>query len=81
MLDGKFRFEGFTDRDLSDFSGPVTVNLGQFTLGEQGAVLGLDLRLPVTLEKEDALQIIREKAAAYHLTVENSTGCGPSMCR
>lgn len=70
VLDGKFRFEGFTDRDLSDFSGPVTVNLGQFTLGEQGAVLGLDLRLPVTLEKEETLQIIREKAAAYHLTVE-----------
>ncbi len=44
-LDNKFRFEGFTDKDLSDFSGPVTVNLGKFTLDEHGAVLGLDLRL------------------------------------
>lgn len=70
VLDGKFRFEGFTDEDLSDFSGPVTVNLGQFTLDTTGAMLGLDLRLPVTREKEEILALVREKAAAYHLTVE-----------
>lgn len=70
FLDGKFRFEGFTDKDLSDFSGPVTVNLGKFTLDEHGAVLGLDLRLPVTREKEEILALVREKAAACHLTVE-----------
>lgn len=69
-LDGKFRFEGFTDKDLSDFSGPVTVNLGKFALDEHGAVLGLDLRLPVTREKEEILALVREKAAACHLTVE-----------
>lgn len=70
VLDGKFRFEGFTDKDLSDFSGPVTVNLGKFTLDAQGAMLGLDLRLPVTRQKEEILALVREKAAAYHLTVE-----------
>lgn len=70
VLDGKFRFEGFTDGDLSDFSGPVTVNLGKFALNEKGAVLSLDLRLPVTREKEEILAIVREKAASYHLTVE-----------
>lgn len=69
-LDNKFRFEGFTDKDLSDFSGPVTVNLGKFTLDEHGAVLGLDLRLPVTREKEEILSLVREKAAACHMTVE-----------
>lgn len=69
-LDNKFRFEGFTDKDLSDFSGPVTVNLGKFTLDEHGAVLGLDLRLPVTCEKEEVLSLVREKAAACHMTVE-----------
>lgn len=69
-LDNKFRFEGFTDKDLSDFSGPVTVNLGKFTLDEHGAVLGLDLRLPVTREKEELLSLVREKAAACHMTVE-----------
>lgn len=70
VLDGKFRFEGFTDKDLSDFSGPATVNLGKFTLDAQGAMLGLDLRLPVTRQKEEILALVREKAAAYHLTVE-----------
>lgn len=70
VLDNKFRFEGFTDEDLSDFSGPVTVNLGQFTLDDHGAVLGLDLRLPVTREKEEILSLVREKAAAFGMTVE-----------
>lgn len=70
MLDEKFRFEGFSQEDLSDFSGPVTVNLGKFSLDEQGAVLGIDLRLPVTCEKETILTLMREKAAACHMTVE-----------
>ena len=70
MLDEKFRFEGFSQEDLSDFSGPVTVNLGKFSLDEQGAVLGIDLRLPVTCEKETILALVREKAAACHMTVE-----------
>lgn len=69
-LDGKFRFEGFSDEDLSDFSGPVTVNLGKFTLDDKGAVLGLDLRLPVGREKEEILALVRQKADACHLTVE-----------
>lgn len=70
MLDEKFRFEGFSQEDLSDFSGPVTVNLGKFSLDEQGAVLGIDLRLPVTCEKETILALVREKAAACHMAVE-----------
>lgn len=70
MLDEKFRFEGFSQEDLSDFSGPVTANLGKFSLDEQGAVLGIDLRLPVTCEKETILALVREKAAACHMTVE-----------
>lgn len=70
MLDEKFCFEGFSQEDLSDFSGPVTVNLGKFSLDEQGAVLGIDLRLPVTCEKETILALVREKAAACHMTVE-----------
>lgn len=70
FVDEKFRFEGFSPEDLSDFSGPVTVNLGKFTLNEQGAVLGLDLRLPVGREKEEILALVREKAEACHMTVE-----------
>ena len=69
-LDEKFRFEGFTDQDLSDFSGPVTVNLGMMELGPAGAELGVDLRLPVGRTKEEILALLRQKAAAYGLEVE-----------
>lgn len=69
-LDEKFRFEGFTDADLSDFSGPVTVNLGTMALGEEGCELGVDLRLPVGCAKETVLDLLRKKAAAYGLEVE-----------
>ena len=64
------RFEGFSEEDLSDFSGPVTGNLGKVSMDDQGAVLGIDLRLPVTCEKETILALVREKAAACHMTVE-----------
>lgn len=69
-LDGKFRFEGFSERDLSDFSGPVTVNLGKMRLGPEGAELCLDLRLPSTCSRETVLALVRERAAAYGLTAE-----------
>ena len=69
-LDEKFRFEGFTDDDLSDFSGPVTVNLGTMTLNESGCELGLDLRLPVGCTKEKVMDLLRQKAASYGLEVE-----------
>lgn len=70
VLDGKFRFEGFTKEDLSDVSGPVTVNLGKMALGPEGAEFCLDLRLPSTCPKEKILSLLREKAAAYGMTVE-----------
>ena len=70
VLDGKYRFEGFTDNDLSDFSGPVTVNLGKIEGNENGSVFSLDLRLPVGQKKEDILELIRKKASEYSLVVE-----------
>lgn len=70
VLDGKYRFEGFTDNDLSDFSGPVTVNLGKIEGNENGSVFSIDLRLPVGQKKEDILELIRKKASEYSLVVE-----------
>lgn len=66
----RFRFEGFTDTDLSDFSGPVTINLGKMEASAAGTVLSVDLRLPVGQKKETIMELLREKAAAYGLTVE-----------
>ena len=69
-LDEKFRFEGFSDRDYSDFSGPATINLGKMDCTEQGTVFSADLRLPATMEKETALALLRKRAVECHMTVE-----------
>ena len=66
----KFKFEGFSDKDLSDFSGPVTINLGKVEADSNGTVLSVDLRLPVGIKKEEILKILSEKAAKYNMTVE-----------
>ena len=65
----RFRFEGFTDRDLSDFSGPVTINLGKMEASAAGTVLSVDLRLPVGQSKEAILELRRATACAHSLTV------------
>ncbi len=70
ILNNKFKFEGFTKQDLSDFSGPVTVNLSKIKADEKGTIFSVDLRLPVGQKKEDILKIIREEASKYKLRVE-----------
>lgn len=65
ILNGKFRFEGFSKKDLSDFSGPVTVNLGRIEASENGTVFSVDLRLAVGCQKEDIMDIVKAAAARY----------------
>ncbi len=76
-LNGKFRFEGFSDEDLSDFSGPVTINLGKMQADAAGTVFSVDLRLPVGCPKEKVLSLLRAKAALYDLTVEEFDWLNP----
>ena len=70
VLEDKPRFEGFSQEDFSDFSGPVTVNFGKMKGGKEGFTLGLDLRHPVGMEKEKLMKLIREKAEVYHLRLK-----------
>lgn len=70
VLEDKFRFEGFTGEDLSDFSGPVTVNLGKFSWDGTGGELCLDLRLPVGRTKEEIFGLVAARAGEYGLTAE-----------
>ena len=70
VLEDKPRFEGFSQEDFSDFSGPVTVNFGKMKGGREGFTLGLDLRHPVGMDKEKLMELIRRKAEDYHLRVE-----------
>lgn len=76
---GKFRFEGFTDKehDLSDFSGPVTNCFSQMEADENGVKLSVDLRLPVSVTKEQVLEIMGKKAEKYGLTVEEFDWLAP----
>ena len=74
---GKFRFEGFTSEDLSDFSGPVTNCFSQMDANENGVKLSVDLRLPVSVTKEQILEIMGEKAAKYGMTVEEFDWLAP----
>ena len=66
----KYRFEGFSEEDLSDFSGPASVCFSRMTGDENGVVLGVDLRLPVTMEKQKVMDLMTAKAAEYNFEVE-----------
>ncbi len=68
-LSGKDRFEGFTTLDLSDFSGPVSINLGQLFLNEDGARLNLDIRHPVTVKPEEIVNILNRVGNEHGYTV------------
>ncbi len=54
----KHIFEGFTSEDLSDFSGPASINLGQIFVTEDEIKLHVDVRHPVTLERTKIDEII-----------------------
>lgn len=66
----KFRFEGFSSEDLSDFSGPVSVCFSRMRGDENGVELSVDLRLPVTLEKQKVMELMAAKAAEYGFALE-----------
>ncbi len=67
---GKFRFEGFSEKDYSDFSGSITNCFSQMRANEDGVRLSVDLRLPVSVTKEQVIELISKKAMEYDLTVE-----------
>lgn len=73
----KFRFEGFSDKDYSDFSGPITNCFSQMEANENGVKLSVDLRLPVSVTKEQVLEMMGEKAKGYGLTVEEFDWLAP----
>lgn len=59
--------------DISDDeSGRLTLNAGKIITEGNRIVLSLDLRCPVTADKDDILGIIGEKAKKYGLTVKET---------
>lgn len=70
VFQDKFRFEGFSAEDLSDFSGPVSVCFSKMKGDDTGVELSVDLRLPVTLEKQRVMDLMEAKAAEYDFELE-----------
>lgn len=70
VLKDKFYFEGFSNQDLSDFSGGISVNIGKVSADKEGTVFSMDFRLPVGADKENVLGMIKDKSEEYNLSVQ-----------
>ncbi|MCA9765679.1 MAG: Sapep family Mn(2+)-dependent dipeptidase [Carnobacterium sp.] len=53
-----------------DISGPLTVNLATITINKKESVIGLDLRIPVTADKDAIVEQLTTCAAEYRLNYE-----------
>ncbi|RDC50909.1 M20 family metallopeptidase [Paraclostridium bifermentans] len=53
--------------NCEDVSGKLTLNLGKIDLNEDGEKIYLDVRIPVTVEKDEFVNALREKANKYGL--------------
>ncbi len=54
---------------LRDVSGPITVNAGMLTINEKESEIALDVRIPVTVDKNLVVEKLKEGAGEYGLTV------------
>lgn len=50
-----------------DVSGKLTVNVGRISINHKKEEIGMDIRIPVTIKKEEVVSKIKEKAALYGL--------------
>ncbi|MEG0551956.1 MAG: M20 family metallopeptidase, partial [Carnobacterium sp.] len=53
-----------------DISGPLTVNLATLAINEKESTIGLDLRIPVTADKDKLVTQLTKIAAEYQLSYE-----------
>lgn len=53
-----------------DISGPLTVNLATLSIDDKESTIGLDLRIPVTADKEEIVKKLTASAAEYQLNYE-----------
>lgn len=57
--------------DISDeMSGPLTVNASRFILNKEESKIGIDMRIPVTADKDELVKVLSEKAEKYGLKYE-----------
>lgn len=70
VFNQKVNGEGFINNCFDEVSGSLTVNLGKVDFSEHGQMLGLDIRIPVTVDKEKVVQALKEKVKDYDFTYE-----------
>ncbi|NBG87243.1 Sapep family Mn(2+)-dependent dipeptidase [Isachenkonia alkalipeptolytica] len=72
FVEGKLGLSQYGEKlfgKLEDVSGPITINAGQLTINEEKSEIALDLRIPVTIEKNRMEEKIKEGAKEYGLTL------------
>ena len=66
----KLHGEGFINDCEDEVSGKLTVNLGNVDLNENSQVIGLDIRIPVTFEKEKVVEALKNEVYKYNFKYE-----------
>lgn len=62
--------EGFIDNCSDEVSGSLTVNLGKIVFDESMQMIGLDIRIPVTFDKEEVVNHLKSTIEFYGFKYE-----------
>lgn len=65
VFNEKLNGEGFIENCFDEVSGPLTVNLGKVELNDSHQMIGIDVRIPVTFDKDIVVSKLKEKIEAY----------------
>lgn len=66
----KLHGQGFIDNCEDEVSGKLTVNLGNIDLNLNSQVIGLDIRIPVTFEKQKVVDALKDVVSEYGFEYE-----------
>jgi predicted dipeptidase len=65
VFNKKINGEGIINDCFDEVSGPLTVNLGKVEMNDFHQMIGLDIRIPVTFEKDIVVARLKEKVEPY----------------
>ena len=65
VFSDKLNGEGFIKDCSDEVSGDLTVNLGKVEMDDTHQMIGLDIRIPVTFDKDLVVSKLKEKVEAY----------------
>lgn len=66
----KPKAEGIFGDIQDEMSGPLTVNVSRLIINQDEAKIGIDMRIPVTADKDELVDTLSKKAAEYDFTYE-----------